>query len=63
MKLSKEQASALAEYRAQAGRKWREELMRDWMRGGTNYRGEWAHLQEIRRAFGARIFFEEVNND
>ena len=63
MKLTPEQAAALAEYREQAGRKWKEQLMADWMRGGSNlYRGEWAYLQQVRNAFGAKIF-QEMNDE
>ena len=63
MNLTPEQAAALAEYREQAGRKWKEQLMADWMRGGSNhYRGEWAYLQQIRNAFGSKIF-QEFNDE
>ena len=64
MNLTPEQQQALDEYRTLAGKRWREKLMADWMRGGSNlYRGEWTYLQEIRNAFGAKIFFEENDNE
>jgi len=62
MNLTPEQQKALEEYRAKVGERWKEQLMADWMRGGSNlYRGEWAYLQQIRNAFGSQIF-QEVNN-
>ena len=51
------------EYRTLAGKRWKEQLMADWMRGGSNlYRGEWAYLQQVRNAFGAKIF-QEMNDE
>lgn len=62
MNLTPEQQKALDEYRATVGERWREQLMADWMRGGSNqYRGEWAYLQQIRNAFGSQIFQEIFN--
>ena len=64
MNLTAEQQKALNEYRAKVGERWKEQLMADWMRGGSNlYRGEWAYLQQVRNAFGAKIFTEMDNGD
>jgi hypothetical protein len=64
MNLTQEQQQALDEYRTLAGKRWKEQLMADWMRGGSNlYRGEWAYLQQVRNAFGAKIFTEMDNGD
>lgn len=64
MELSKEQQQAIDEYRTLAGRRWKEQLMADWMRGGSNiYRGEWAYLQQVRNAFGSKIFQELSDED
>ena len=63
MNLTAEQQKALNEYRAKVGERWKEQLMADWMRGGSNlYRGEWAYLQQVRNAFGAKIF-QELNDE
>ena len=49
-----EQLTALQAYAAWAGADWRCMLRRDWMRGGSNWRGEWAPLQQVRNRAGTQ---------
>ena len=55
-----EQVAALAAYAAWAGDDWKDRLASDWMRAGSEWDGEWAHLQQLRNNFGPS-WLREVN--
>jgi len=51
-RLTAAQARALSDYIRWAGPKWQTKLRGDWMRAGSEWPGEWAHLQQLRNKLG-----------
>lgn len=47
-----EQLDAIRQYANWAGGDWKERLASDWMRSGSEWSGEWAHLQQLRNTLG-----------
>lgn len=47
-----EQLVALRAYADWAGKNWKTQLRRDWSRSGSQWNGEYAHLQQLRNQFG-----------
>jgi hypothetical protein len=47
-----EQLKALHDYAKWAGRTWKDQLNRDWMRAGSDWPGEYGYLQQVRNTFG-----------
>jgi hypothetical protein len=50
--MTPDQARALSDYIRWAGPEWQTKLRRDWMRGGSEWPGEWAYLQQLRNTLG-----------
>mgnify|MGYP003626457063 FL=1 len=59
MNLTVDQLTAVKAYAEQHGEEWKTSLQSDWMRSGSaTYRGEWAHLQQLRNRLGPKWLYE-----
>jgi hypothetical protein len=56
---SYEQYAALVWYAEENGRDWRRKLCDDWMRAGSNWRGPYHLLHQIRNALGSSWLYND----